>query len=198
MDDIYEWCKNFSIRIDEVEEVWISMRVALVALFFCPRVDFRCWRPAQLSWCERCRLRFLRMLLILIMFVDAYKQPYLEEQNRKYWSYRSRRRTQLWLQVPYTDAVLICIFLLFTHWFIISGFHAYLSLPLKVEWCWGALALSGIWENLSPMTNMMKWNLMCLLEVTETAMTGKPLVLEHVSRMTLLSGLIWLLWVKVS
>lgn len=21
MDDIYEWCKNFSIRIDEVEEV---------------------------------------------------------------------------------------------------------------------------------------------------------------------------------
>lgn len=23
MDDIYEWCKNFSIRIDEVEEVTI-------------------------------------------------------------------------------------------------------------------------------------------------------------------------------
>ena len=22
MDDIYEWCKNFSIRIDEVEEVF--------------------------------------------------------------------------------------------------------------------------------------------------------------------------------
>lgn len=21
MDDIYEWCKNFSIRVDEVEEV---------------------------------------------------------------------------------------------------------------------------------------------------------------------------------
>lgn len=25
MDDIYEWCKNFSIRIDEVEEVNDSM-----------------------------------------------------------------------------------------------------------------------------------------------------------------------------
>lgn len=25
MDDIYEWCKNFSIRIDEVEEVTDSM-----------------------------------------------------------------------------------------------------------------------------------------------------------------------------
>lgn len=26
MDDIYEWCKNFSIRIDEVEEVIIDVR----------------------------------------------------------------------------------------------------------------------------------------------------------------------------
>lgn len=26
MDDIYEWCKNFSIRIDEVEEVNVYSR----------------------------------------------------------------------------------------------------------------------------------------------------------------------------
>lgn len=32
MDDIYEWCKNFSIRIDEVEEVCVIYVVSPQAL----------------------------------------------------------------------------------------------------------------------------------------------------------------------
>lgn len=46
-------------------------------------------------------------------FVDADKQPHLEEPNCEYWGCWGRRCSQLWLQVPNTETVFkICILFL--------------------------------------------------------------------------------------
>lgn len=42
MDDIYEWCKNFSIRIDEVEEVSEAPNRIMHGKNICPMVEI-CW-----------------------------------------------------------------------------------------------------------------------------------------------------------
>lgn len=76
MDDIYEWCKNFSLRIDEVEEA-----------------SFKIVR--QISW----ELKPKGSIETWCFSADVDQQSYLEKPYRGYRGGYFRGGAQLWVQV---------------------------------------------------------------------------------------------------
>lgn len=77
MDDIYEWCKNFSIRIDEVEEASLK-NVRQISL----RV-----KSEWFNW------------NLMLFGADVDQQSYLEKPYRGYRGGYRRGGAQLWVQV---------------------------------------------------------------------------------------------------
>lgn len=72
MDDIYEWCKNFSIRVDELEEVMSEVNLSV-------RQEVE---PSLTPFCT-----------------DADQQQNLEESNHRHRGRDLRGSSQLWVQV---------------------------------------------------------------------------------------------------
>lgn len=146
MDDIYEWCKNFSIRIDEVEEAsfknvrQISWELKAIGSF-----EIWCFSAQMLT-----NNRIWKNRTVDIGVVTA-------EEALNYgfrWAANGTHGASPSLKCFWVGGILIFI------------------LWPPVAWCCEARGSSGTWESRSLTTSTARWTSTSPSEATATATTG--------------------------